>query len=277
MEFTTEVYVYFIGAMLIAGVVAGIIAGLLGVGGGIVLVPVMFYLFTALDFDPAVRMHVAVGTSLSTIVATAISSTRAHYAKQSVDIALLKSWGPWLLVGTVIGMSLFSSIESVQLTFVFSAITFLIAVYMLLGPSGKNDETGNLPKGPIRWTSGIAVGGLSSIMGIGGGSLTVPLLSFYRYPIRRAVGTAAAAGLVISIPGTIGAFLAGLGQPNLPPFSIGYVNLIAFAILIPVTGYFAPIGARIAHSINPKYLRFAFAAFLFFNAVNMLLTALRSA
>lgn len=275
MEFTTETYIYFIGAMAIAGVFAGLIAGLLGVGGGIVLVPVMFYLFTALDFNADIRMHVAVGTSLSTIVATALSSSRAHYKKQAVDMALLKSWGPWLLIGTIIGMSLFSSIKSVQLTFVFSAITFLIAVYMLLGPSGHADEQGELPKGPIRWFSGITVGGLSSIMGIGGGSLTVPLLSLYRYPIRRAVGTAAAVGLLISVPGTIGAFLAGLGEPNLPPFSIGYVNLVAFAILIPVTGFFAPIGARIAHSINPKYLKYAFAAFLFFNAINMLITALR--
>lgn len=275
MEFTTEIYIYFIGSMLIAGVIAGLIAGLLGVGGGIVLVPVMFYLFTALDFDSDVRMHVAIGTSLSTIVATAFSSTKAHYAKGGVDTALLKSWGPWLLIGTVIGMYYFSSIKSVQLTFVFSAMTFLIALYMLFGPSGQNDEKGMLPKGPVRWLSGISVGGLSSIMGIGGGSLTVPLLSFYRYPIRRAVGTAAAAGLVISIPGTVGAVLAGIGQANLPPFSIGYVNLIAFAILIPVTGFFAPIGARIAHSINPKYLRYAFAAFLFFNAINMLITALR--
>ncbi|MCQ9617795.1 sulfite exporter TauE/SafE family protein [Paenalcaligenes niemegkensis] len=276
MEFTTEAYIYFIGAILIAGIVAGLIAGLLGVGGGIVLVPVMFYLFTAMDIDPAVRMHVAVGTSLSTIVATALSSSRAHHSKNAVDMALLKSWGPWLLLGSIIGMSLFSSIKSVELTFVFSGVTFLIAVYMLLGPSSAADEKGALPKGPIRWLSGIVVAGLSSIMGIGGGSLTVPLLSFYRYPMRKAVGTAAAVGLLIAIPGTIGAFLAGLGKEGLPPFSIGYVNLIAFAILIPVTGYFAPIGARIAHAINPKYLRYAFAAFLFFNAVNMLITALRA-
>jgi uncharacterized membrane protein YfcA len=112
-------------------------------------------------------------------------------------------------------------------------------------------------------------------MGIGGGTLSVPLLTLYRYPMRRAVGTAAAIGLIIAIPGTIGAFIAGIGSPGRPPFSVGYVNVLAFLLLIPITGFMAPIGARIAHSINPRYLRIAFALFLIFNASNMLYTAFR--
>lgn len=276
MEFSTETVLIFGGSLLLAGVIAGLIAGLLGVGGGIVLVPVMFYLFTIMGVNPEVRMHLAVGTSLSTIVATAWSSSRAHYRKGAVDTALLKSWGPWLFIGAIIGMSLFSSLKSLYLTFVFSGVTFLLALYMLFSKNNNDQAEPRFPKGPLQWLYGLIVAGLSSIMGIGGGSLSVPLLTYYRYPIRRAVGTAAAIGLIIAVPGTVGAFASGIGQSGLPPLSFGFVNLFAFAILIPVTGYFAPIGAKIAHSINPKYLKYAFAAFLIFNAVNMFITALRT-
>lgn len=274
MEMTMETTLFFAGAMLVAGVIAGIIAGLLGVGGGIVLVPAMFYLFTLMDVDSEVRMHLAVGTSLSTIIVTAWASSRAHYKKGAVDIELLKGWGPWLFLGAIVGMVFFSSIKSIALTWIFSVVTFLLAIYMLFSPQYEEDSASSFPKGGLRGAYGIMVAGLSSIMGIGGGSLSVPLLTFYHYPIRRAVGTAAAVGLIIALPGTVGAFVSGMGNAQLPPFSLGYVNLLAFAILIPVTGYFAPIGSKIAHSINPKYLRYAFAAFLIFNAVNMLITTL---
>lgn len=273
MEMTMETTLLFAASMLIAGVVAGIIAGLLGVGGGIVLVPAMFYLFTLMDVSPDVRMHLAVGTSLSTIIVTAWSSSRAHYKRGAVDVELLKGWGPWLFFGAVVGMFFFSSIKSLTLTFVFSAVTFLLALYMLFSPQYEEGSESTFPGGVLRGIYGIIVASLSSIMGIGGGSLSVPLLTYYHFPIRRAVGTAAAVGLIIALPGTIGAFAAGYGDPNLPPFSIGYVNILAFVILIPVTGYFAPIGSKIAHTINPKYLRYAFAGFLIFNAVNMLITA----
>lgn len=274
MEFTTETIFIFVIAMVVAGAVAGVIAGLLGVGGGIVLVPVMFYLFTLMDIDPSVRMHLAVGTSLSTIIVTAWSSSRSHYKKGAVDVDLLKNWGPWLFLGAVIGMMMFGSLKSLWLTLIFSVVTLFLALYMLLAPQVEEGGQSRFPAGILRKIYGIIVAGLSSVMGIGGGSLSVPLLTFYRYPIRRAVGTAAAVGLIIALPGTIGAFVSGLGNTNLPPFSIGYVNLLAFAILIPVTGFFAPVGSRIAHTINPTYLRYAFAGFLAFNAINMFITAL---
>lgn len=276
MEYSTQFYVIFIAAIAVAGVVAGLIAGLLGVGGGLVLVPVLFYLFQQMGVDPSVALHVAIGTSLSTIIATALSSSRAHYKKGGVDTELLKHWGPWLVIGALIAMSLFSSIKSAALGIIFSVITFSIAMYMLFGSSRKNadDSVGDFPQGPVRWISGLAVAGLSTIMGIGGGSLTVPLLSYFKYPMRKAVGTSAAVGLLIALPGAVGAVLAGLGQPNLPPFSFGYVNVIAFAILIPITAFVAPYGARLAHSANPRHLRYAFSGFLLFNASNMLYTAL---
>jgi len=275
LEYGIEMLLAFAGAMVAAGVVAGLIAGLLGVGGGIVLVPILFYLFTALDVHESIRMHMAVGTSLTTIVATALSSTRAHYKRGSIDTALLRSWGPWLFGGAVGGMALFSVIDSSVLSLIFGVVALIIALYMLLSKEPAEETTDRFPKGPLRWLLGVVVGGVSSLMGIGGGTLSVPLLSLYKYPIRRAVGTAAAIGLLISIPGAIGAFVSGLGSQHLPPFSVGYVNLLAFIVLVPLTGAVAPYGARLAHSINPVYLRYAFAAFLLFNSINMLTAALK--
>lgn len=273
VEYSVDSMLYFAIAMVIAGIAAGLIAGLLGVGGGIVLVPVLFYIFTVMGLDPDVRMHMAIGTSLSTIVATAYSSSRAHHAKGAIDVDLLRNWGIFLLLGAIIGMVFFSMLKSSSLTLVFAIMTIMVALYMLLGPTRAEESSGQLPTGLLRSLYGLLVGGLSSIMGIGGGTLSVPLLTLYHYPMRRAIGTAAAIGLVIAIPGTIGAFIAGMHTSGRPPFSIGYVNVLAFILLIPITGYTAPIGARIAHSINPRYLRIAFAIFLIFNACNMLYTA----
>ncbi|HLU03363.1 MAG TPA: sulfite exporter TauE/SafE family protein, partial [Advenella sp.] len=168
----------------------------------------------------------------------------------------------------------FSAIDSGSLSFVFGFVAVLVAMYMLLAKEPTAETTDRFPTGVARAMLGLIVGGVSSIMGIGGGTLSVPLLSIFRYPMRRAVGTAAAIGLLISIPGAIGAFLSGLDNPNLPPFSIGFVNLLAFVILVPVTGVVAPFGARIAHTIKPRHLRYAFAVFLLFNAVNMFLNAI---
>lgn len=269
MELSLITIFYFSAAVVVAGIAAGLIAGLLGVGGGIVLVPVLFYLFTLLDVDPTVRMHLAVGTSLSTIIATAYSSSKAHYLKGSIDMELLKNWAPSLFIGAVIGIFIFSQIKSDQLSLVFAIITLLIAIYMLINPKQKADVEPSFPTGTTRYVYGLIISALSSIMGIGGGTLSVPLLTVYNYPIRKAVGTAAAIGLIISIPGTIGAFISGAGAEGLPPFSIGYVNILAFLILIPLTWYFAPKGARLAHAIPPRVLRFLFALFLIFNSANM--------
>lgn len=274
MEYGFETLLIFTGAMLLAGVAAGLIAGLLGVGGGIVLVPILFYLFTVLDVEEAIRMHMAVGTSLTTIVATALSSTRAHYKRGSIDLNLLRSWGPWLCGGAIAGMVFFSSVTSSTLSLIFGTVALVITVYMLFSKEPLEESSDKFPKGPVRWALGLIVGSISSLMGIGGGTLSVPLLSLFKYPIRRAVGTAAAIGLLISIPGAIGAFASGLGNPDLPPFSLGFVNLLAFVVLVPVTGAVAPYGARLAHTIKPARLRYAFALFLLFNSANMLSTAL---
>jgi len=258
----------FAGGILLTGVIAGILAGLLGVGGGIVIVPVLFNIFLFLGIDEAVRMHLAVGTSLATIIPTSVMSARAHYRRGGIDVDLLKSWGPAIFVGVLAGTVLGGNVRGEVLTAVFAVIALLVAANMAFREEGMIvAET--LPKGPARVGMGLGVGVFSVMMGIGGGTLTVPLLTAFNYPIRRAVGTASAIGFIIGVPGAIGFVVAGMGAANLPPLSLGYANLIGFALIVPATMMMAPIGARIAHTIKPRTLRLAFAFFLLVTSVRM--------
>lgn len=250
------------------GAVAGVLAGLLGVGGGIVIVPVLFNLFPFLGIDESVRMHLAVGTSLATIIPTSIMSARAHDRRGSLDRALLKSWGPAVFAGVVAGTVLGAGARGEVLTAVFAVVALAVAANMAFRREGMV-VADSLPAGLKRHLMGLVVGGFSVVMGIGGGTLSVPILTAFSYPIRRAVGTAAALGFVIAVPGTIGFILAGLGVPDRPPGSLGYVNLIGFGLIVPATMLTAPLGARIAHAISPPLLRKAFALFLLLTSLRM--------
>jgi len=256
-------------AMLCTGVVAGILAGLLGVGGGIVIVPVLFHIFTYIGIDESVRMHVAVGTSLATIIPTSISSARAHFKRGSVDTDLLKSWGVAILIGVVIGTALAGYVKGAVLTAVFATVALIVSANMAFRPDGWT-VTEKLPSGALKHFIAMIIGGFSSMMGIGGGTLSVPILSACSYPIRRAVGTASAIGLIIAIPGTIGFILSGLGVPDRPFGSIGYANMIGFALIVPATIISAPFGVKLAHTISTAWLRKAFALFLFLTALRMI-------
>lgn len=258
----------FAGALLATGTIAGVLAGLLGVGGGIVIVPVLFLLFPLLGVDDSVRMHLAVGTSLATIIPTSIMSARAHHRRGGVDFQLLKSWGPAILIGVVVGGYVGGMVKGEVLTLVFAVVAILVAANMTLRKEGMI-LTESLPDQPVRSLLGMVVGMFSVVMGIGGGTLSVPLLTACNYPIRRAVGTASAIGLIIAVPGSITFILSGLGQPGLPPGSLGYANLIGFALIVPATMAFAPVGAKIAHTINPAHLRKAFAFFLLLTSLRM--------
>lgn len=260
--------ILFAGGILLAGVVAGILAGLLGVGGGIVIVPVLFNIFLFLGIDEAVRMHLAVGTSLATIIPTSIMSARAHFKRGGIDVDLLKSWGPAIFIGVLAGTVLGGNARGQVLTAIFAVIALLVAANMAFRKEGMTIAD-TLPSGIGRVAMGLGVGAFSVMMGIGGGTLTVPLLTAFNYPIRRAVGTASAIGFIIGVPGAIGFILAGLDAPNLPPLSLGYANLIGFALIVPATMTMAPIGARIAHTIKPRTLRLAFGFFLLVTSLRM--------
>lgn len=254
--------------LLAAGAVAGVTAGLLGVGGGIVLVPVLWHLFTGLGVDEAIRMHLAVGTSLVTIVATSASSVRAHHRRGAVDLALLRSWGPWIFLGVLAGTVLASYARGPVLTLVFASVALVVALYM--GLARQEWRLANrLPEGAPKAALAGAIGTISAMMGIGGGTLGVPILTLCGYPIHRAVGTAAAIGFIIGVPGAAGFAVSGWGTPDLPPLSAGYVNLLGFALIFPTSTLLAPYGARLAHSLNTRVLRRVFAVFLGVTAVRM--------
>jgi len=256
-------------ALLITGVVAGLLAGLLGVGGGIVIVPVLYHLFTLLGVDPEVRMHVAVGTSLATIIPTSIISARAHRKRGSLNKQLLRRLIPSVLVGVVVGAVASQWLSGQVLTTVFAVIALLVAANMGLRKEALLVRDA-LP-GPVGTSLiGSGIGGISTLMGIGGGTLSVPILSAFKTPMHVAVGTGAALGMVISFPGAIGFLINGVDVANRPPFTVGYVNLAGLALIVPMTMLLAPYGARLAHSVDARRLRQLFALFLFLTALRML-------
>jgi len=264
----TELLILMGAALLSTGIVAGILAGLLGVGGGIVIVPVLYHLLSYIGVAEEVRMHVAVGTSLATIILTSISSARAHYKKGAVDTDLLKSWGIVIFLGVLGGTWMASIVNATILTGIFAVLALLVAANMAFRPEGVHISD-KLPKSPIKEVLALFIGWFSAMMGIGGGTFSVPILTLFNYPIRKAVGTASAIGLIIAIPGTTGFLLAGLEATDLPPGNFGYVNILGFLIIVPMTILFAPVGAHIAHSINTGMLKKAFALFLFLTSLRM--------
>ncbi|CAK0766990.1 putative membrane transporter protein [Azospirillaceae bacterium] len=258
------------GGLLAAGLCAGLIAGLLGVGGGIVIVPALLQVFAILDVDIAIRMHMAVGTSLASIVTTAISSIHAHHKRQAIDIPLLWKWSPSVVVGVVLGTAIASLVKGSTLSTIFGSFALTVSAYMAFVRSDLRLRDG-LPAGPIKHAIGVFIGCLSSMVGIGGGTLSVPTMVLCNYPIRRAVGTAAAIGLTIALPGAIGFIITGWNAPGRPPLSLGYVSLIGLCLTSPAGMLAAPLGARIAHNIKPIYLRRMFSVFLALVAAKMLL------
>lgn len=247
-------------ALLLTGALGGFVAGLLGVGGGIVIVPVLFHIFTLLGIDDDVKMHLAVGTSLSTIILTSAMSVRAHWRRGAVDMTLLKRWGVGIFLGPV-------------LMAVFGIMALIVSFHMAFSkPSWRIAD--KLPGGIAEQAMATGIGGISAMMGIGGGTLSVPTLSLFGYPIHKAVGTAAAIGFIIGVPGTIGFVLSGLGDSELPPFSFGYVSLLGLALITPTSILMAPVGAWAAHALPVRGLKLAFAAFLFVTSLRMLWTVL---
>ncbi|WP_108663281.1 sulfite exporter TauE/SafE family protein [Acuticoccus kandeliae] len=253
--------------LAIAGAAAGLIAGLLGVGGGIVIVPVLFYLLPAADVPEEHTMHIAVATSLATIIATSIVSARSHYKRGGVDVPLLVSLAPAIAIGVIIGVIFGGQASGNVLTAVFATVAFIVSIHMAFFKGRQILD--HVPGQPVRSLIGVFIGGFSVVMGIGGGTLSVPILTLCGVPIRRAVGTAAAIGLIIAVPGAIGFAIAGWGETGLPPASLGYVNLIGFALVAPLSMSLAPYGAKLAHTIPQTWLSRAFAIFLAATSIKM--------
>lgn len=255
-------------ALLATGAVAGLLAGLLGVGGGIVIVPVLFNLLPLLGVRSDLVMHIAVATSLATIIPTSLMSARSHHKRGSLDWELLKGWGVPLFIGVLLGTVLGAKSKAAELTVLFASIALLVAANMAFRREGSVIAQ-KPPVGIVRQGIGLLIGGISVMMGIGAGTLCVPTMTACSIPIRRAVGTAAALGFVIALPGAIGFMISGLGVEDLPAGNVGYTNFLGFALIVPMTIAMAPVGAKIAHSIEPAMLRKAFALFLFATSLRM--------
>lgn len=253
------------------GIFAGLLAGMLGVGGGIVIVPVLYFLFQALGVSAESAMVIATATSLATIVPTSISSIRAHNAKGNVDFPLLKAWAPFIFAGVLMGSYAVTVVNATYLTVLFGVIATLSAINMILGK--KDALFGGLPGRIGQSIMAACIGLFSSLVGIGGGTLTVPTLTFCNYPAHRAVGTAAAVGLIISLPAAITLLFVGDTPADAPFATIGFVNLLGFACIVPLTVLFAPIGANIANRLDAGMLKKVFAVVLIITGVRMLAQA----
>jgi uncharacterized membrane protein YfcA len=258
--------------LLVIGAFAGVLAGLLGVGGGIVLVPAFFYAFQTLGYDGPQLMQMCLATSLATIIVTSVRSVLSHNKKGAVDWDILRTWAPGIVIGAVVGMLVVSQLRSNTLQAIFGVLALIVGLYMGLGRAEW--RLGQvMPVGVIRAVQSPAVGFMSVLMGIGGGSFGVPLMSLYNTPIHRAVATAAGFGVLIAVPAVIGFLFVEMGN-GAPPFTIGTVNLVAFGIIIAMTLITAPLGVKLAHAMDPKPLKRIFAVFLVLVALNMLRKAM---
>jgi uncharacterized protein len=253
--------------LLVIGSFAGVIAGLLGVGGGIVLVPAFYYTFDHLDYDGPQLMQVCVATSLATIVFTSVRSVLAHNRKGAVDWEILRGWAPWIVGGAILGTLAAASLKSGVLLAVFGVMGLIVGLYMAFGRSDWRLAEA-MPQGPVRAAMASAVGFVSVLMGIGGGTFGVPLMSLYSVPIHRAVATASGFGIMIALPSVIGFLLLPVAEA--PPYTLGAVNLPAFLIVMATTMITTTWGVKLAHAMNPRPLKRAFAVFLTLVALNML-------
>ena len=245
-----------------AAAVAGFMAGLLGVVGGIIMVPALYYAFTVLDFDIATRMHLSVGTSLAIIIPTSIISTKTHMEYDAVDFRMVRSFGIFILLGVIAGTFLAVSLKTPALVLFFSIFAFTVGLFFIFVRERLMDNPKKISD-LVKNISGVIIGFISIPLGIGGGSLMVPFMRTFGYDIRKSIGTAAAVGFLIALSGTITMITGGKIIDNInTPFSIGYINLLGFIVFVPVTMIMARIGAKAVYKIDKKLLSKIFGIFL---------------
>lgn len=252
---------WLVGVLLAAGLVMGILAGLLGIGGGGILVPILFEVFATLGVDEAVRMHLCVGTSLAVIVPTSLRSFYSHKKKGAVDMEVIRSMAVPVIVGVIVGVLVarFSNEDILKAVWAGAATAFSLKLFA----GGDRWRLGDtIPGNPLRALYGLLIGTVSTLMSIGGGAFITMMMTLYRRPILQAVATSSGFGPMIAIPGTLGFIWAGWGVEGLPPGSLGYVNLLGAAIIASMSFFAAPIGVRLAHGIPRRKLELAFAVFL---------------
>lgn len=250
------------------GAAAGFLAGLLGVGGGIVLVPGFLFIFHMAGLDSESLIHVCVGTSLAAIIPNGMMSAYGHWKKRAVDPVLVRRIGIGIVAGVVLGAIIADRLSGSVLEFIFSCAISVLALIMIINPE-KYRLASAVPAQPVPGIVGAGIGMISTMIGIGGGTLSVPFMSLCGVPVHRAIGTSAALGLAISIPAAIGFMLIGWGEAGRPPFSIGYINVPAWAVVLPVSLAFVRAGVHVAHNVSVRRMRRIFALFMLVVAVKM--------
>lgn len=259
--------------LAITGAFAGILAGLLGVGGGVVLVTAFYYVFSAIGYDSPMLMQICLATSLATIIVTSVRSVLGHNKKGAVAWSILTSWAPGIALGAVLGVLIAAFLRTTTLQAIFAILAIVVSLYMAFGREAWRLGE-KMPDGPLRWLISPVVGFLSVLMGIGGGSFGVPLMTLHNVPMHRAVATSAGFGVIIAVPSVLGFLFMDVGAEARPPYTLGAVNVPAFLLVISMTLLTTPLGVKMAHALDPRPLRRVFAVFLMIVAANMLRKAL---
>jgi uncharacterized membrane protein YfcA len=260
--------------LVLMGGVAGAMAGLLGIGGGALIVPVLVIVFEGQHVNPQIIMQLALGTSLATIVFTAISSASAHYRRGTLDFGIFWRIAPGIVVGTLLGAAIADRLASRTLQWMFVVFMFAVSAQFSRGTTATHAHR-QMPGTLGTGSAGIVIGIASALFGIGGGSLSVPFMTWCSVPVKRAIGTSAAIGLPIAVSGAVGYLIAGLDAPGRPAWSVGYIVLPAFASIVVASTLSAPLGAKLAHRLSDSTLRRLFALFVALLGLRMLWGLLR--
>jgi len=262
-------------AMLAAGLLAGFAAGIFGIGGGFVVVPALFVVLPLLGGIHSQYAHVAIGTSAATIIITSLRSLRSHAQRGAVEFEVLKSWAPWIIIGDGIGVLLAGHVEGHVLTMIFASGVLLMSLNFLVPGLGGRQISDEMPVGMMRVSIAGGLGTFSSLLGIGGGTIAIMVMTLCGRSIHRAIATASGIGTLIAVPSAIGFAIIGLKEPGLPWGSLGYVNLPATLAISSMSILTAPLGVAAAHSLEPNVLKRVFGVYLVLIAVLMFRNAMK--
>lgn len=266
-------YAEIIAVLLAIGGIGGFLSGLLGVGGGVIFVPALFFAMKSYGVDMNVGMHMAVATSLALILVTGATSAFFHHKKGSVDVSLIKAWSPAIALGVAAGTYLAAAVSGAALKQLFSILLLLVCLYMIVSKEpGENSRPHKLSMTVQRGVAAL-IGGLAALLGVGGAVLTIPFMAYLGVPMRKAVGTGGALAFVIAFPGIFGYIIAGLKHAEgLPPYSLGYVNLFVLAMIAPMAMLLSPAGVHVSHNLPRSALRRIFAGVVILVSLRMFLS-----
>jgi len=254
--------IFIVTVMAASAVVVGFMAGFFGIGGGLIMVPILFYLFSFVGVEQTIIMHLAIGTSFSIIIPTSIISTMTHMKFKAVDLSVVKTFGAFVAIGVVLGTIFAVSLKTSSLVLFFSIMTMSFAIYFLMAKEKINTSLREISL-IYRVVCGFLSGFLSAPMGIAGGVINTPILKMFGYPIKVAIGSSAAVGFLIALIGAIGFAISGTYLNTNVPLSLGFVNLPTFLIFVPITMFMAKIGAKTVHKFDKRIIGKLLGTYLF--------------